>query len=413
MTDRSTLRLRTVLARVLLPFGLGYFLSYLYRTVNAVIGPEVSSSLGLSSAQVGLLTSTYFLTFAAFQIPLGVLLDRYGPRRVEAALLLLAALGAVVFSVGQTATTLAIGRGLIGLGVSACLMAALKANVQWWPPERLPLANGTTLAMGGLGAVIATAPVEFALTYTDWRGLFLILAGVTLAVGALIFSVVPDAPTRGGSQAWGAAFLGALRIFKEPVFVRLAPLATLNQACFLAYHGLWAAAWLRDVDGLDRTQAANTLAIATTGIIFGTFGMGFVADRLARRGVSALTVAVTGSALFLLVQFGIVIGVPLPDALVWGLFAFFGMSSTLYFAVLARSFPVEISGRVNTALNMLIFTSAFLLQWLIGAVLEGLVQGGYAAATAHAVVLSSILCAEVAALIWLAQGLLWRAPHPA
>ena len=141
--------------------------------------------------------------------------------------------------------------------------------------------------------------------------------------------------------------------------------------------------------------------------------MGFVADRLARRGVSALTVAVTGSALYLLVQFGIVIGVPLPDALLWGLFAFFGMSSTLYFAVLARSFPVEISGRVNTALNMLIFTSAFLLQWLIGAVLEGLVQGGYAAATAHAAVLSSILCAEVAALIWLAPGLVRRALHPA
>ncbi|CAA9351993.1 MAG: Uncharacterized MFS-type transporter, partial [uncultured Microvirga sp.] len=321
---------RATLVRVLLPFALGYFLSFLYRTVNAVIGPEVAADLGLGPAEIGLLTSAYFLTFAAFQIPLGVLLDRYGPRRVEAALLLVAALGAILFSAGTTASALAVGRGLIGLGVSACLMAAMKANAQWWPPERLALANGTTLAIGGLGALVATAPVEFALAYTHWRGIFVGLAGLTVAVALAIFVVVPKTGARRADQGWGAAFRGALGIYKEPVFIRIAPLAMLNQACFLSYHGLWAVAWMRDVDGLDRAAAASVLAIATTGIIFGTFGVGFAADRLARRGVSTLTVAVTGSAIYLLVQFGLVMRAPLPGALMWGLFAFFGMSSTLY-----------------------------------------------------------------------------------
>jgi MFS family permease len=109
------------LGRVLLPFGFGYFLSFLYRTVNAVIGPEVAASLGLGAAELGLLTSAYFVAFAAFQIPLGVLLDRYGPRHVEAALVLVAAAGAVVFARGESTLTLALGRALIGLGVSACL----------------------------------------------------------------------------------------------------------------------------------------------------------------------------------------------------------------------------------------------------------------------------------------------------
>jgi hypothetical protein len=143
------------------------------------------------------------------------------------------------------------------------------------------------------------------------------------------------------------------------------------------------------------------LAIVTTGIIFGTFGIGFAADRLARRGIPALKVAVFGSAIYLLVQFGLIVRAPLPGALMWWMFAFFGMSSTLYFAVLVGSFPAEISGRVSTALNALIFTGAFLLQWLIGLVLSRLVQSGHDAGSAHARIMSAILALEVAALLWL------------
>ncbi|NOQ52071.1 MAG: MFS transporter, partial [Desulfuromonadaceae bacterium] len=117
----------TTLIRLFLPFGLGYFVSYLFRTVNAVIAPDLVADLGLTPADLGLLTSAYFLAFAAFQLPLGLLLDRFGPRRVESALLLFAAAGALLFARAESLLGLIVGRALIGLGVSACLMAAFKS----------------------------------------------------------------------------------------------------------------------------------------------------------------------------------------------------------------------------------------------------------------------------------------------
>jgi MFS family permease len=168
------------LLRVFLPFAAGYFLSFLYRVVNAVLAPELLRDLGLGSSSLGLLTATYFIAFASFQLPLGVLLDRYGPRWIEALLLLIAALGAFCFSRAESIGQLILGRALIGFGVSACLMAAFKAYTQWFSAERWPLINGLQMAAGGLGALAATSPVQWMLRWTDWRGVFLGLALLTL-----------------------------------------------------------------------------------------------------------------------------------------------------------------------------------------------------------------------------------------
>ncbi|MHA1598863.1 MAG: MFS transporter, partial [Alphaproteobacteria bacterium] len=126
---------RVPLLRVFLPFAFGYFLSYLYRVVNAVIAPDLIAEMGLGAADLGLLTSAYFLSFALFQLPLGILLDHFGPRKTEAGLLLFAALGAVLFATSESANGLIVGRALIGLGVSGCLMAAFKAYTIWVPSE--------------------------------------------------------------------------------------------------------------------------------------------------------------------------------------------------------------------------------------------------------------------------------------
>jgi sugar phosphate permease len=147
-------------ARLFLPFAAGYYLSYLLRNANAVIAPELTHELGLGADGLGLLTAAYLLAFAAFQIPLGVLLDRYGPRRVEAALLVIAALGAAVFAASENLLALAVGRGLIGLGVSACLMAGLKNFVLWYPRERQASLTAAIMVAGGLGALSASLPLE-------------------------------------------------------------------------------------------------------------------------------------------------------------------------------------------------------------------------------------------------------------
>ena len=117
---------------VFLPFAFGFYLSYLYRSVNAIIAPDLIRDIGVDAASLGLLSSAYFIAFAAFQIPLGIILDRFGPRKVESFLLLFAALGACIFAASDTLLNLIIGRALIGLGVSACLMASFKCFVDWF-----------------------------------------------------------------------------------------------------------------------------------------------------------------------------------------------------------------------------------------------------------------------------------------
>src|SRR5699024_330071 len=116
------------MAQIFLPFAAGFFLSYLFRTVNAVLAPDIVADTGLSAADIGLLTSMYFLAFGAFQLPLGMLLDRFGPRRVEATLLLVAALGAILFASLHSLLGLALGRPLIGMGLSLWLMAGFQTS---------------------------------------------------------------------------------------------------------------------------------------------------------------------------------------------------------------------------------------------------------------------------------------------
>ncbi len=324
MTDgKQTIGLRL---RVFVPFACGYFLSYLYRVVNSVIAPNLVDDIGVDPSELGLLTSAYFITFAAAQLPLGVLLDRFGPRKIEAFLLLFAGIGAWVFAEAETLTGLVAGRALIGFGVSACLMAAFKAYVIWYPREQLPLINGYQMAAGGLGALAATAPVEAALAITDWRGVFTALAVLTLVIAALVFFVVPERAAAGRELRFGEQVRGIKRVFSSLVFWRIAPWTTLSQATFLSIQGLWAGPWLRDVAGYDRHQVAGTLLLVAVAMVSGFILLGTAAERLSRKGVRPLVVAATGMMLFMGVLLLIILEIRSAAMVLWGLFGFFGTS---------------------------------------------------------------------------------------
>lgn len=367
--------------RIFLPFALGYFLSYVYRSINAVIGPVLAVELGVGPSALGLLTAAYFITFAAFQLPLGILLDRYGPRRVEAALLIAAAAGAMVFARAESLIGLVIGRGLIGLGVSACLMAAFKAYALWFPAGQLPRINGFQMAAGGLGALSATAPVEAAMTVTDWRGVFLFLAAATVVVALLIIGLVPEEKHPAGDTGLGEQLRGLGKIAASPVFWRIAPWTTVSQAAMLAIQGLWAGPWLRDVAGLERSGVATTLLMTAAAMMAGFILMGLLSERLSRRSIAPMQVAVTGMALFMASQLLLILQLQGMVRLQWIFFGFSGTAGILTYAALSQKFPPHLAGRVNTALNLLVFVAAFTAQWAMGGIINRWpmdAQGGYA-----------------------------------
>jgi predicted MFS family arabinose efflux permease len=399
--------------QIFLPFALGYFLSYLYRTINAVLAPDLAADIGVDPSGLGLLTSVYFITFGVFQLPLGVLLDRFGPRRIEAALLLVAAAGALVFSQATTLTGLVVGRGLIGFGVSACLMAAFKGFVMWFPLQQLPRINGFQMAAGGLGAIVATAPVEAALSVTDWRGVFAALAVFTLVVAAGIFFVIPKDQKPAKAESLGDQLRGIRTILSSLTFWRIAPLTTISQAAFLSIQGLWAGPWLRDVAGFERPAVAAILLAQAVAMMAGFIILGVLAERLGRRGIPTMTIGAIGMALFMVILLLLAVPVARWSAFLWVLFGFLGSAGILVYAALSQSFPAQLSGRVNTAMNLLVFVAAFIAQWGMGTIIGRwpIKGGGYAPSgyqTAFIVIL--VLQAVALAWYWLAGVLLRRRP---
>ena len=388
--------------RVFIPFALGYFLSYLYRVVNAVLAPDLASELGIGPSELGLLTAAYFITFAAFQLPLGVLLDRFGPRKIESFLLIFAAAGAFVFSRAESVSGLVIGRALIGFGVSACLMAAFKAFVLWFRRERLPLINGIQMAAGGFGALTATTPVEAALGVTDWRGIFFILSIITLAVAAAVFFVVPEKKIEQHGDSIKEQIQGIIQVFSSLTFWRIAPLTVMSQAAFLAIQGLWSGPWLRDVAGFERDMIARVLLMIAVAMVTGFILMGAAAERLSRLGIKPIVIAVAGMTAFMITQGLLTLEVTSWSRTLWVLFGIFGTTGIIPYAVLSQSFPLHLSGRVNTGVNLLVFIAAFSAQWGIGAIINlwpGTAAGGYAPAGYQAG-FAMMLCLQVIALLW-------------
>src|SRR5258708_4133921 len=182
----------TLFLRVFLPFAFAYFLSYIFRGVNAVIFPYLERDIGITAGDLGLLTSAFFLFFAGCQPVLGVMLDRYGPRRVQVVLMILAAMGSSLFGISLSLGELVVARMLVGLGFAGGLMAAIKAITIWYPPQSWGLITGFHMMAGGLGTMAATLPIEWSLSVVSWQGLFFWLTGSCLASAVVLFIAVPE-----------------------------------------------------------------------------------------------------------------------------------------------------------------------------------------------------------------------------
>ena len=392
---------------VFLPFAFGFYLSYLYRSVNAIIAPDLIRDIGVDAASLGLLSSAYFIAFAAFQIPLGIILDRFGPRKVESFLLLFAALGACIFAASDTLLNLIIGRALIGLGVSACLMASFKCFVDWFPKQQIPLTNGAIMMAGGLGALTATAPIEFLLNFTDWRGIFWVFAVLTLISSFLIYFIVPERPAARkiiGDTSLYEQLSGLLEVIRDPLFKRYVPFSVTSQGGMLALQSLWMGPWLRDVAGLSRAETASSLLLMTIALASGFLSWGIIGERLGRYGVSSMTISLLGVAIFLIVQL-IIILEPLDFVLpIILMFGFFGTAGSLSYAGLIQNFPNHLSGRVYTTANLLVFLLAFICQWGVGVIIDLLPQtvDGKFSPLGYQISFSVVLFIQVISYLWIA-----------
>jgi predicted MFS family arabinose efflux permease len=396
--------------RIYPAFAAGYLLSYLFRSVNAVISPELSRDLSLNPSSLGLLTSAYFLAFGVAQIPVGMLLDRYGPRRVEPVLLTVAAAGALLFAYADSLPGLAFARGIIGLGVCACLMAPLKAFATWFPRDRQASLSGWIMVAGGLGTLAATTPLEMALRVAGWRAIFVVLALATFAVAIAIAWRVPDIPAPVAASGFRAQWAAVRGVFRSARFWWIAPLAAFFMGSFFAIQGLWAVPWLMEVAGETRSGAVRHLLWMGVVILAAFVVLGYFGTRLAQRGVHARHLYAGGFTLGVAALAAIFLRLP-GSYLWWGLYGLGSAVNVLGFTVLNEGFGKELAGRTNTTLNLVMFGGSFVAQWGIGLVAElAATHLGYDTASGLRLAFMLVLAGNVLALAWFLRG--WRRHAP-
>jgi len=379
----------------------------MYRMVNAVLAPTLAAEFGLTAAGLGLLSSVYFLSFAVVQLPLGVALDRFGPRRVNAALLLVAAAGGVWFTMAESAAAAIAARALIGLGVSACLMASLTAFVLWYPPERISTMTGVAFSSGAVGAMAVTVPLEVLLRAWGWREAFLLIVAANLAVSLVLWLWVPERRATRQGEPLAEQLRGLGRLLRDPAFLRLAVCVGASQCAAVALQTLWIATWLRDVAGWNPAEVARGLLAVNVSMIAGYLAFGRTADAWQRRGRGALPLLAGGVALSSLCLGLLMLGVG--SLALWCVFVGTGTAVVLAYSIVARRYPREMAGRVNTAVNVIGFVGMFSGQWGIGAVLSLWPQSGAGltagyAPEAYPWALAMVWAVQLAGLAWLWSG---------
>ncbi len=405
MTGSATYLEGKTATRVVLVFATAYFLSYALRAINAVIAPALSSDLQLTNADLGLLSSAYFVGFGSMQLPIGVWLDRYGSRRTESALLLFGAIGAAVFASSSSLPGLWLGRALIGVGVSSCLMAALKAYRVWYAPDRQSQLASWMLVFGTLGALASTVPVALLLPLVGWRGVFWGMSVALLLSALLVYSrlraaeqsMAPHAPAAAGSGA------GYLQIFGDRYFRRMALLGAAHQGGFMAMQSLWAGPWMTTVLGMSVEQTSQVLFVFNLCLMLSYLTLSWWAPRHVsygqRRGLPVLRVVAIGLGLSVMVQLLMLL---LPFAWSWVLWIIFGAAitvTTLAQTHVSLAFPPALAGRANSAFNLTLFIGAFSVQWGIGLLVDLFAAYGWSASMAMRMALGCYLLVQVYALV--------------
>lgn len=382
-------------------FTAAYFLSYFFRSANAVIAPDLSRDLKLGAEQLGLMTSLFYAAFAAVQIPLGAALDRFGPRLVTPGLMLTTAVGAVVFATSHSFAQLALGRALIGMGMAGVFMGSLKVFSQWFSVRSFARVSGYLVGLGALGALAAATPLALLVQAVGWRAVFGAGAALVAVSSLSIFLWTRDAPEGVEWRASGEARGSVVQVFRDLRFWRIAALDFFLVGTLLSMQGLWGGPFLYDVFGLPQVQGGNLLVSLSLGGFFGYLMGGSLAERF---GTSRLVT--WASAVFVLAQVAMILGGLLGQLwIVWLAYPTFGFSGAfnILLMVHARSvFPTSMTGRAVTAVNLFGIGGSALIQWGMGLVIGSFAQdaAGHYPPEAYATALGITALGGALSLLW-------------
>jgi predicted MFS family arabinose efflux permease len=368
---------------VLLVVALGgiYIVSQFLRNSVGVIAPNLASELGLSASEIGLLASVFFFSFAAAQIPLGVALDRYGPRNCMLVCAAIAILGSLMFALAASPVWLIVARVLMGLGSSCYLMAPLALYAKRYPPDRFATLVGLQIGLGTLGTLLATAPFAFAVALIGWRMSFVAIAVFVLAAAILVAVVVreqgDDRPrTR---ETLRDSLRGTLEATRVPSFWPVFAMQCAGYSSFVIVIGLWGGPYLTHIYGFSLTERGNMLFVAVMAQIVGSLLWG-TSDRLFKSYKFPVLIAqlLTAAAMGLAAWIGIF---PPSTLLLW--FIVIGFSTAVLSVLIAHGkslFPSEMVGRGITLMNIGTMGGVFVSQTISGFIIDlfPLASGGYA-----------------------------------
>jgi nitrate/nitrite transporter NarK len=365
-------------ARLFLIVTSGYLMSYGLRAINATIAPELVGEIGLSNTQLGSLTSAYFLAFACMQLPLGIWLDRFGPRRVDATLMALAALGCLVFAAADSFAQLWVARALLGIGFSAGLMAPFALYRIWFAPHHQTRLAAWTMTVGTAGVLAATLPVRALLALMDWRGVFYGCAVLLLTIALLMWFGLPRLrePEGHSRQSFLESLGGYRDIARSSFFWRMVVMSGAVQGCFIAMQTLWLGPWFTRVLQMTPQQSAGWLFVFNATLLGAYLLVGYLAPRVGPQEAATVRVSAV-AALAVAGLVGFIAAFP-AVAGTWAWLAL-AMVATVFTPIQARvgmSFPRQLAGRALTAYNLVLFVSVFVVQAGLGVAMDLLIAAG-------------------------------------
>ena len=365
-----------VATRILAVLCAGFVASQFFRVSNAVIAPELMRTLAISSEAMGVITGAFFLAFGLMQVPTGVLLDRFGPRRTMSGLFVIAAGGSAVFAMAEGVFGLTLGRALIGAGCAAGLMGMLVTISRWYPPERFARLSGMVYVVGGAGVLFVTTPLAAAADTIGWRGAFWVMAVVTLGFAALIFALVRNAPPGQSVESAHETFaemLGGVRaVCANRQLWHVCAIQFVNYGTILAIVGLWGGPYLNDVHGLQGVVRGNVLLVINLAMLVGVLGYGVLERKLGSRKRAIAGGSVASAAILIVLaswpELGLLVAFTLTSAHIM-----------LNHAHARAVLPDHLLGRGLTLQNVAVFFGAATMQSVTGLIVGRFTAVGEAA----------------------------------